>query len=76
MFFWPAGRTAIGGLAPRTGGIRVHSRLQVRARWINMREELTVYVNGKPYVLREDERPFKNMQVRAAPAPSCAPAAL
>jgi hypothetical protein len=40
-----------------------------------MREELTVYVNGKPYVLREDERPFKNMQVRAAPAPQPGPAA-
>ena len=37
-------------------------RVQVRARWINMREELNIYINGKPYVLREDERPFKNMQ--------------
>ncbi|KAK9839780.1 hypothetical protein WJX81_000925 [Elliptochloris bilobata] len=35
---------------------------QVRARWVNMREELNIYINGKPYVLREDERPFKNMQ--------------
>ena len=29
-----------------------------------MREELNIYINGKPYVLREDERPFKNMQAR------------
>lgn len=28
-----------------------------------MREEVLVYVNGRPLVLREDERPFKNMQV-------------
>lgn len=28
-----------------------------------MREEVVVYVNGVPLVLREDERPFKNMQV-------------
>lgn len=29
--------------------------------WQNMREEPVVYVNGKPFVLREVERPFKNM---------------
>ena len=33
-----------------------------------MREELNIYINGKPYVLREDERPFKNMQARLHPA--------
>lgn len=26
-----------------------------------------MYVNGRPLVLREDERPFKNMQVRTHP---------
>ena len=31
--------------------------------WFNMREEVLVYVKGRPLVLREDERPFKNMQV-------------
>ena len=30
--------------------------------WFNMREEPVVYINGKPYVLREHARPFKNMQ--------------
>lgn len=29
--------------------------------WHNMREEPMVYVNGKPFVLREVERPFNNM---------------
>jgi hypothetical protein len=29
--------------------------------WQNMREEPVVYINGKPFVLREVERPFKNM---------------
>lgn len=29
--------------------------------WHNMREEPTVYISGKPFVLREVERPFKNM---------------
>ena len=30
--------------------------------WHNMREEPNVYINGRPYVLREDERPYKNLQ--------------
>ncbi|KAK8630439.1 hypothetical protein V6N13_079231 [Hibiscus sabdariffa] len=31
------------------------------AFWHNMREEPVVYINGKPFVLREVERPYKNM---------------
>ena len=49
-------------------GVRNHAeRLSntciTQATWFNMREEIVVYVNGRPLVLREDERPFKNMQV-------------
>lgn len=33
-----------------------------RVVWHNMREEATVYINGKPFVLREAQRPFKNMK--------------
>lgn len=29
--------------------------------WHNMREEPVVYIKGKPFVLREVERPYKNM---------------
>lgn len=29
--------------------------------WHNMREEPVIYINGKPFVLREVKRPFKNM---------------
>ncbi|KAK4282651.1 hypothetical protein QN277_014003 [Acacia crassicarpa] len=29
--------------------------------WHNMREEPVIYINGKPFVLRELERPYKNM---------------
>jgi protein-tyrosine phosphatase len=29
--------------------------------WYNMREEPVIYINGKPFVLREVERPYKNM---------------
>ncbi|XP_024527697.1 paladin isoform X2 [Selaginella moellendorffii] len=29
--------------------------------WHNMREEPVVYINGQPFVLREVERPYKNM---------------
>ncbi len=31
-----------------------------------MREEVCIYINGRPYVLREEERPFKNMQARCS----------
>ncbi len=40
----------------------VDNLCQVRAVWHNMREEPNVYINGRPYVLREDERPYKNLQ--------------
>ncbi len=29
--------------------------------WINLREEPVVYINNRPYVLRELEFPFRNM---------------
>jgi len=38
----------------------------VTAVWHNMREEVCIYINGRPYVLREEERPFKNMQARCS----------
>jgi Inositol hexakisphosphate len=31
--------------------------------WFNMREEPFVYINGLPFVLREQQRPMKNLQV-------------
>ena len=37
--------------------------MQPCALWYNMREEVVVYINGQPFVLREDGRPFKNMEV-------------
>ena len=30
--------------------------------WFNWREEPLVYINGRPFVLREDKRPFKNLK--------------
>lgn len=30
--------------------------------WINLREEPVVYVNGRPFVLRDVERPFSNLE--------------
>lgn len=32
--------------------------------WFSMREEPVVYINGLPFVLREQRRPLKNLQVR------------
>jgi hypothetical protein len=39
--------------------------------WQNMREEPVVYINGKPFVLREVERPFKNMLEYTVSAEGC-----
>ena len=30
--------------------------------WFNWREEPLVYINGRPFVLREENRPFKNLK--------------
>jgi hypothetical protein len=32
-----------------------------------MREEPVVYINGLPFVLREQRRPLKNLQVHGGP---------
>ena len=34
-----------------------------RAIWHSMREEPLVYVNGEPFVLRESENPFSNLEL-------------
>lgn len=33
-----------------------------RVTWINLREEPVVYVNGSPYVVRESDKPFANLE--------------
>lgn len=33
-----------------------------RVLWHNLREEPVVYINGRPFVLREVERPFSNLE--------------
>ncbi|GMH33294.1 hypothetical protein BSKO_01128 [Bryopsis sp. KO-2023] len=38
------------------------SSKQLTAVWHNMREEPVVYINGRPFVLREEARPFKNLR--------------
>lgn len=35
---------------------------QTRVLWINLREEPVVYINGRPFVLRDVERPFSNLE--------------
>ena len=30
--------------------------------WHNMREEPVLYINGKPYVVRESDQPFCNVE--------------
>ncbi|CAL9065489.1 unnamed protein product [Musa banksii] len=51
---------------PTVDGIRVVVQ-RIRSKggwsvlWHNMREEPVIYINGRPFVLREVERPYKNM---------------
>ena len=33
-----------------------------KVTWINLREEPVVYVNGSPYVVRESDKPFANLE--------------
>ncbi|RWR94458.1 paladin isoform X2 [Cinnamomum micranthum f. kanehirae] len=35
---------------------------QTRLLWHNLREEPVVYINGRPFVLRDVERPFSNLE--------------
>lgn len=37
-------------------------RKQTQVLWINLREEPVVYINGRPFVLRDVERPFSNLE--------------
>ena len=30
--------------------------------WQNMREEPVLYINGRPYVVREADKPFQNLE--------------
>lgn len=46
-------RAVIRNISSKKGGLPV--------LWHNMREEPVIYINGKPFVLREVERPYKNM---------------
>ncbi|KAJ7277059.1 hypothetical protein O6H91_Y392300 [Diphasiastrum complanatum] len=38
------------------------STSQMKVLWHNLREEPVVYVNGRPFVLREVQRPFTNLE--------------
>ena len=35
---------------------------QRKVIWHNMREEPVLYINGKPYVVREANKPFANLE--------------
>ncbi|GAA0176431.1 protein phosphatase [Lithospermum erythrorhizon] len=40
---------------------------QTRILWINLREEPVVYINGRPFVLRDVEKPFSNVEYTVRP---------
>ena len=37
-----------------------------RVLWHNMREEPVLYINGRPYVVREANKPFANLEYTGA----------
>ena len=40
--------------------------------WFNMREEPVIYINGNPYVVREANKPFANLEYTGQSSmPSC-----
>lgn len=47
-------------LAPNS--TRLNTTGQRRVLWHNMREEPVLYINGKPYVVREADQPFCNVE--------------
>lgn len=59
-----------GVAIPTTDGIRnvlqhigaQTKRKGVQVLWISLREEPLVYINGRPFVLRDVERPFSNLE--------------
>ncbi|ONK62988.1 uncharacterized protein A4U43_C07F10230 [Asparagus officinalis] len=66
-----AGSLRVHGVAiPTIDGIRnvlnhigAHKNgMHKRVLWHNLREEPVVYINGRPFVLRDVERPFSNLE--------------
>ncbi|OIV95330.1 hypothetical protein TanjilG_07486 [Lupinus angustifolius] len=56
-----------GVAIPTIDGIRnvlkhIGAQFQAKVLWISLREEPLVYVNGRPFVLRDVERPFSNLE--------------
>ena len=40
--------------------------------WHNLREEPVLYINGKPYVVRESNKPFANLEYTGGQQSCCA----
>ena len=63
------GLPVYGVAIPTVLGLRnVLSQLGITAKngrrlvWVNLREEPLIYVNGSPYVVRESDKPFANLE--------------
>ncbi len=71
----PPGRVALAGAARSRGAAPVYTRDRMggagrrKVIWANMREEPVLYINGKPYVVRESTRPFANLEYTGARPP-------
>lgn len=53
----------IDGIRNVLSHIRAHMNgEQIRVLWINLREEPVIYINSRPFVLRDVEQPFSNLE--------------
>ena len=50
------------GLRNILSQLGITAKNQRRLVWINLREEPLIYVNGSPYVVRESDKPFANLE--------------
>ncbi len=55
-------RLILGILKPSFSCPALLSSGRRKVLWHNMREEPVLYINGKPYVVREADKPFANLE--------------
>jgi len=58
---YASGQPSVSGIRTVLNLLRLKQNPRRRVQWINLREEPVVYLNNRPFVLRELEHPFHNL---------------
>lgn len=61
LAIYSTGQPSVSGIRTVLNLIHLKQNPRRRVQWINLREEPVVYLNNRPFVLRELEQPFHNM---------------